>query len=70
MWKFWIKYLKKKLSGKIFNNWSNDLLGTNKCKTSVISKQNTFSPFSFFFFAVLLLVLPSSFNVSGVKSSR
>ena len=36
--------------------------------TSVISKEGTFSPFSFF--VILLLVLPSNFIVLGVKSSR
>ena len=72
--------------GEIFNNWPNDLFGTNVYKTldfcwklllttlqcinttSVISKWGAFSPCSFFI--ILLLVLPSNFIVSGVKSSR
>ena len=70
---------------EIPSNWPNDLLGTNVYKTlescwqllltvlqctnttSVISKWGTFSPFSSL--VILLLVLPSNYIVSGVKSS-
>ena len=69
--------------GEISSNWPNDLLGgmyarllnhvDNHCWqcyniTSVISKRGAFSPSSSL--VILLLVLPSNFNVSRVKSSR
>ena len=75
-----------KFFGEISNNWPNDLLGTNACKTleffwqslltilqctnttSVTSQSGTFSPCLSLF--ILLLVLPSSFINSGVKTSR
>ena len=75
-----------KFLGEMFNNWPNDLLGTNVYKTlefcwqlllrtlkciytaSEIPKRGTFSPF--LSSVILLLVLPSNFIVSGVKSWR
>ena len=68
-----------KFSGKISNNWPNNLLETNVYKTLeccwwslltilqctnttlVISKWGMLSPF--LFLVILLLVLPSNFNV-------
>ena len=53
-----LKVFKKfKLLGEIFNNWPNDLWGTNVCKilkSSVISKWGTFKPF--LSLVILLLV--------------
>ena len=71
--------------GEVSNNLPNDLFGASIYKTleffrllltilqfsnvtSVISKLGTFSPFSFL--VILLLVVPSNFIVSGVKSLR
>ena len=53
-----------KFSSEIFNNWPN---WPNT--TSVVTKQCTFSKFSFFF-VILRLVLASNLIVSGVKNSR
>ena len=75
-----------KFLGEISDNCPNYLLGTNAYKTlescwyflltilecvnttSAISKWGTFSPF--LSLVILLLVIPSNFTVSGVKSSR
>ena len=72
--------------GESFSSWPNDLFETNVHKileswlywlltilhwtntTSVISSCCGFSPF--FSFMIRLLVLPSTFLLSGVKSSR
>ena len=76
----------KKVSDEISNNWLNDLLGINIYKTlkpcwlslltilqwtnttSVISKWGIFSVF--LSSVIFLLMLPSNFNISGVKSLR
>ena len=72
-----------KFLGETSNNWPNDLLGTNVYKTlescwwslltilqctnttSLISKWGLFPPISSL--VILLLVLPSNFNVSALK---
>ena len=69
------------LSSEIFNNWLNDLLGTNVYDTLesywwwllintalVVSKLERFSPF--LFLAILFPVPPSNFNVSVVKNAK
>ena len=70
----------------MYNNWTNDLLGTNVYKTlgvlliiiaSVLQWTNTTSVISklgtfssFLSLVILLLVPPSDFIVSGVKRLR
>ena len=82
----WNAFKSIKFLGEISDNLPSDLLGTNIYKalefhsqlswtllqctntTSVISKLGKFSPS--LFLVILLLVLPSNFIVSGVKSLK